>query len=141
MRTLRLTIAVFAVLALALPASAQQQEQPPAAPPQGAAPAAGAPNCVHRVTPPEQRLYNRFMRRLAPASLTPQQDSQIQSYVAAYSQQHPAGSPLDPASMQVLRREVMALLTPEQRQAMRQYREQHQPPGGGAPAAAPRPPC
>lgn len=80
--------------------------------------------CAPRVTPTEQKLYDRTMRRFASLGLSPQQQQQIQSLVAQFSQTHPAGSPLDPEAMRTLRQSMLAVLTPQQRDTLRQEDEQ-----------------
>jgi hypothetical protein len=87
----------------------------------------GAPQCGQnhpRVTPSEQQLYSRLMRRFASLGLTPQQQSQIQALIGQYSQAHPAGSPLDMEANRQLRQSILAVLTPQQVEAYRQERQQ-----------------
>lgn len=97
-------------------------------------PPQGAPCAPHaRVTPTEQKLYDRTMRRMASLGLTPQQQGQIQALIGQWSQTHPAGSPLDLAAMRQLRQSVMAILTPQQVEAYRQEREQQRSEASGHP--------
>ncbi|HTU81317.1 MAG TPA: hypothetical protein VMF61_04255 [Candidatus Acidoferrales bacterium] len=83
------------------------------------------------VTPTEQVLYQRILRRFGPAGLTSQQQQQIQQMVGQYSQAHPAGSPVDRPAMKQLRRSIVAMLTPQQQQALEQAREAARQNGGG----------
>ncbi len=131
---------IFALVAslIVIPALASAQTPPM----QGTTPvvAPGQPSpCVPKaaVTPPEQKLYHRLLRRLGPAQLTPQQEAQIQALVAQYSQAHPAGSPLDRPAMQQLRHSVMAILTPQQLAAVKQAREAARAQSSGGAAGAP----
>lgn len=94
----------------------------------GVAVAQGAPQaspCAPhaRVTPTQQKLYDRTMRRFESLGLSPQQQQQIQSLIAQFSQTHPAGSPLDPEAMRQLRENLLAVLTPQQRDALTQENE------------------
>jgi hypothetical protein len=130
-----LLIAAMLLAASALPATAQVIQQPgpimQGAPvqqgypyptqgyPQQAYPQTGCPNLT---TPPVQVLMNRMMRRLAPANLAPQQQSQISAMVQQFAQTHPAGSPVDRQGMMQLRRAVQSLLAPQQIQALQAAR-------------------
>ncbi len=86
--------------------------------------------CAPRVTPTEQKLYDRTMRRLSSLGLSAQQQNQIQSLIVQFSQTHPAGSSLDFNAMRQLRQSVLAVLTPQQRDTLRQENEQRQSEGG-----------
>jgi hypothetical protein len=125
--TLRRYALVFALALALFPTSSIAQEAAP--PPQEMQP---SPCASHRpqTTPPEDRIYDRLVRRLGPANLTQQQQAQIQQLVATYSQAHPAGSPLDRAAMRDLRARVMALLTPAQMQAVEAATEANRNGGG-----------
>jgi len=68
------------------------------------------------------------MRRFGSLGLSPAQQQRIQSMVAAFSQTHPAGSPLDPAAMRQLRDGVRSVLTPQQIGMLEQMNQGH---GGG----------
>lgn len=86
-----------------------------------------APQCMQnrpRVTPTEQKLYDRAMRRYASLGLSPQQQGQIQALIAQYSQAHPAGTPLDEEATHELHRSILRVLTPQQFDTLRQENEQ-----------------
>lgn len=130
--TLRFSVFLLLCLAAPIVSTAQQlppsqmQTQVPANEPCG--------NHAAPTTPSQAHIYSRFMRRLAPANLTPQQQAQIQNLVAAYSQAHPAGSPVDRSAMRQLREQVQGLLSPAQQQAIEAARGSH---GGGGAGHAP----
>jgi Spy/CpxP family protein refolding chaperone len=103
----------------------------------GVAVAQGVPQaspCVPhaRVTPTQQKLYDRTMRRFESLGLSPQQQQQIQALIAQFSQTHPAGSPLDPEAMRQLRQSILAVLTPQQRDTLTQENEQRRSEMGGS---------
>lgn len=108
-------VASFLLLGNASVAVAQAQAQAPA--PQTAP-------CAPRVTPSEQELDDRTMRRFGSVGLTPQQQSQIQSIIARYSQAHPAGTPLDMPATREMRQDVFAVLSQAQQDTFRQNMEQ-----------------
>ncbi|HTX56246.1 MAG TPA: hypothetical protein VMD47_04000 [Candidatus Acidoferrales bacterium] len=71
--------------------------------------------------------------RFAALHLTDAQRTQIQTLRQNYRQAHPKGSAPDPAARKQLRRQILAVLTPDQRaqlraqaQQRRAQREQHQ---------------
>jgi hypothetical protein len=123
-RSARLKVLVLLSICAMAPSVALAQQQPPV---QGTpqAPQQQQGPCAPRaaITPTEQQLYRRMMHRLAPANLTPPQQAQIGTLIAQYSQAHPAGSPLVRPAMRQLRESIMALLTPQQLQALQAARE------------------
>jgi hypothetical protein len=129
---MRLLSILFVCCALLPPAAIAQT-----APPMQSTPVQGSPQtpCGGRMTttPPEQQIYDRFLQRLAPANLTSQQQTQIQQLVTQYSQTHPAGSSMDRPASKQLRKSIMALLTPQQEQALKVARD-----NGVRPPCAPR---
>jgi hypothetical protein len=64
------------------------------------------------------------MRRFGALGLNQQQQQQIQSQIAQFSQAHQAGSPLDADAMRQLRQSLLAVLTPQQRDTLQQETEQ-----------------
>ncbi|HEX8805688.1 MAG TPA: Spy/CpxP family protein refolding chaperone [Candidatus Aquilonibacter sp.] len=123
---LRVTLLAGLIAAsLALPAVAQQQQQP-------SPPAQGQPG---------GQGGNRMMRMFDGLNLTDQQKSQIQTIMQNFRQAHPPGTPPDPAARKQLMDQINGVLTPDQRtklQAnMEKYREQHQGNDTTNPAPAP----
>lgn len=118
MRAIGIVFILSAALLSTAPAPAQTEPVPVASP---CASACG----YAAVTPSEKKLYKRALRRYGPAQLTAQQESQIRGLVGAYSQAHPAGSPLDKQSMRQLNRSIRALLTPQQIDALKAARPPH----------------
>lgn len=88
--------------------------------------------CASGVMPTEQKLYDRTMRRFGSLDLSPQQQQQIQSLIAQFSQTHPAGSPLDRDAMRQLHQSILAILTPQQRDTLSQETEQRRAEMGGS---------
>jgi hypothetical protein len=117
----------FAVLSMGAASVARAQVPPSQQPPAQMYPTNGAPQgyCPPRITPSAQVLYERYMRRFAPLGLNPNQQRQIQSSVDAFSQVHPAGSPLDQAAMHGLRDQVRGVLTPQQLALLEQQNHGH----------------
>ena len=113
---------IFSILALTSASSAFAQM-----PPQ-------APMCGQnrpRVTPTQQKIYDRMMRRFGALGLSPQQQGQMQSLIGQFSQTHPAGSPLDTEAMHQLHRSILQVLTPQQFDTLRQENEQRRGQMGG----------
>jgi Spy/CpxP family protein refolding chaperone len=90
-----------------------------------------SPQASPCVTPTQQKLYDRTMRRFGSLGLSSQQQQQIQSLIAQFSQAHPAGSPLDRDAMRQLRQSTLAVLTPQQRDTLSQETEQRRAEMGG----------
>lgn len=67
------------------------------------------------------------MRHFAPLNLTQPQQQQIQSIIGAFSQTHPAGSPLNVPAMHQLRDEVRGVLTPQQLTLLEQINHERPP--------------
>jgi hypothetical protein len=82
---------------------------PPASPSPSAQPASSAaPNGY------AQSLYASWAARLGAAGLTATQDAQLRGIVSAYAQSHSWGSLRVPENQAQLRRQIWALLTPQQ---------------------------
>ena len=92
-----------------------------------AAPAQQAP--AQQVAAPAVRAHRHrgLMRRLRALDLSPAQQQRITALVQAYREAHPKGSPRDPRARKQLRRDVLAVLTPEQRERLRASEETARP--------------
>lgn len=109
---MKLQATVFAGLmaaGLSLPAIAQTQQPPP---------------------PAQSQNGDRMMRRFSDLNLTDAQKSQIQTLTQNYRQAHPRGSAPDPDARKQLRRQILGVLTPDQRAQLKSdeatFRAQHQ---------------
>ena len=67
------------------------------------------------------------MRRLRALNLSSGQEQRIAALVQAYRRAHPKGSARDPQAHKQLRRDVLAVLTPEQRERLRASEETAKP--------------
>lgn len=82
--------------------------------------------------PVQQPAHHRsgFMRMLHSLNLSDAQKAQIKTAMQNYRAQHPRGSTPDPQARKQLRRQLLALLTPQQRAQFRsemQARKLHSP--------------
>jgi Spy/CpxP family protein refolding chaperone len=110
------------VAALALPlGAAAQQGQPPSQASQG------------RATPSVGRMQHQWARRFGNLNLSSDQQQRVQSLINQYSQSHPEGSPVDREAKRELRRQLMGVLSDDQRQQLRQqmHARRAQMQGGG----------
>lgn len=109
--------AFAAVLALPLCAYAQQDQAP-------------AQHSRATTTPNQQRIQNHWAKRFGHLNLSGDQQQRIQSLINQFSQAHPEGSPRDRSASRELRRQIMGVLSDDQRnqyhQEMRARREQSQ---------------
>lgn len=99
---------------------------------QQSAPPAGAPTQQW-----QGHRHGGFMHMFSKLNLSDQQKSQIQQIMQQYRQAHPYGSQPDPQARKQMRRQIMNVLTPQQRtqlqqqmQQMRQQRERDNDDGG-----------
>ena len=65
-------------------------------------------------------IYRRWSEFLSGLNLSDQQHDQIQSLLDKYAQAHPYGSMHDPKPGRELRRQIFAVLTPDQQTQVRQ---------------------
>lgn len=109
--------AFAAVLALPLGAYAQQDQAP-------------AQHSRATTTPNQQRIQNHWAKRFGHLNLSGDQQQRIQSLINQFSQAHPEGSPRDRGASRELRRQIMGVLSDDQRnqyhQEMRARRQQMQ---------------
>jgi hypothetical protein len=104
MKTTFLAASAF-VVALAVPplgAYAQQSQ------PQGV-------TAQQHTTRSQANLQQRWMKKLGDLNLSGDQQQRIQSMINQYSQAHPEGSPRDPEASRDLRRQIMSVLSSDQK--------------------------
>jgi len=124
MKSLKSFILV-ALCALLLGAPALGQTNP--------GPSTSAPNAQHR---------GGMMSMLRKLDLSTQQQDQIKALIQAFEQAHAQGTKPDPAELQQLHEQILAVLTPAQRtqleQEEQQWRADH-PDDGHGPTPSPSP--
>jgi Spy/CpxP family protein refolding chaperone len=82
------------------------------------------------------------MNMVRSLGLSDAQKTQIKTMVQQYREEHPKGSAQDKQARKALRRQVLGILTPQQRDQLQEERRQHhseQQPGGFAPTPTPLP--
>jgi len=77
-----------------------------------------------RTMPNEGRLQQRWNRRIRGLNLSSDQQQRMQSLIHEYSQNHPQGSSPDRAAGRELHRQLMGMLSPDQRNQLRELRRQ-----------------
>ncbi|MBV8198133.1 MAG: hypothetical protein JO263_08355 [Candidatus Eremiobacteraeota bacterium] len=124
MNTKSLAIGLLAI-AFALPLGASAQQYPQAqAPAQQQQQNPEQRHGYNRTMPSEGRIQQRWNRRMHGLNLSSDQQQRMQSLIHQYSQTHPEGSAPDRASSRELHRQLMGMLTPDQRNYLRQLRQQ-----------------
>jgi Spy/CpxP family protein refolding chaperone len=117
--------ALAAALATPLGASAQQQPQQYQTPAQTG----------RTTTPSQAQMQRHWAKRFGNLNLSSDQQQHIQSLINQYAQSHPEGSPRDPGANRELRRQIMGVLSDDQRnqyhQQMQERRSQMRGQGGG----------